>query len=159
MADKKRRNTPNTGNKRNNGRRKKKGRLKGLIAAELIVVVVLVMIVGHNLGLGTGITNFVNSIRKPAVEELDITGINSPYAVLMNAKSGKVIGDINGEEQMYPASMTKIMTTILAIENLKDLNQEQVLCGSYAESTEMVGGLYDSYRGVADSLGILAPGM
>ena len=56
---------------------KKKGRLKGLIAAELIVVVVLVMIVGHNLGLGTGITNFVNSIRKPAVEELDITGINS----------------------------------------------------------------------------------
>ena len=59
MADKKRRNTPNTGNKRNNGRRKKKGRLKGLIAAELIVVVVLVMIVGHNLGLGTGITNFV----------------------------------------------------------------------------------------------------
>ena len=124
MADKKRRNTPNTGNKRNNGRRKKKGRLKGLIAAELIVVVVLVMIVGHNLGLGTGITNFVNSIRKPAVEELDITGINSPYAVLMNAKSGKVIGDINGEEQMYPASMTKIMTTILAIDNLKDLNQE-----------------------------------
>ena len=104
MADKKRRDTPNTGNKRNNGRRKKKGRLKGLIAAELIVVVVLVMIVGHNLGLGTGITNFVNSIRKPAVEELDITGINSPYAVLMNAKSGKVIGDINGEEQMYPAS-------------------------------------------------------
>ena len=68
MADKKRRNTPNTGNKRNNGRRKKKGRLKGLIAAELIVVVVLVMIVGHNLGLGTGITNFVNSIRKPAVD-------------------------------------------------------------------------------------------
>ena len=34
----------------------------------------------------------------------------------MNAKSGKVIGDINGEEQMYPALMTKIMTTILRIE-------------------------------------------
>lgn len=136
MADKKRRNTPNTGNKRNNGRRKKKGRLKGLIAAELIVVVVLVMIVGHNLGLGTGITNFVNSIRKPAVEELDITGINSPYAVLMNAKSGKVIGDINGEEQMYPASMTKIMTTILAIENLKDLNQEITI------TNDMVADLY-----------------
>ena len=139
MADKKRRNTSNTGNKRNNGRRKKKGRLKGLIAAELIVVVVLVMIVGHNLGLGTGITNFVNSIRKPAVEELDITGINSPYAVLMNAKSGKVIGDINGEEQMYPASMTKIMTTILAIENLKDLNQEITI------TNDMVADLYVLY--------------
>ena len=127
MADKKRRNTSNTGNKRNNGRRKKKGRLKGLIAAELIVVVVLVMIVGHNLGLGTGITNFLKSIRKPAVEELDITGINSPYAVLMNAKSGKVIGDINGEEQMYPASMTKIMTAIVALEAFSDLDGEITL--------------------------------
>lgn len=123
MADKKR-------------RRKKKGRLKGLIVAELIVVLVLVMIVGHNLGLGTGIANFVNSIRKPAVEELDITGINSPYAVLMNAKSGKVIGSINSEEKMYPASMTKIMTTILAIENLKNLNQEITI------TNDMVADLY-----------------
>lgn len=29
MADKKRRNTPNTGNKRNNGRRKKEGQAQG----------------------------------------------------------------------------------------------------------------------------------
>ena len=136
MAEKKRRDTPNTRNKRNNGRRKKKRKLKGLIAAELIVVLVLVMIVGHNLGLGTGITNFVNSIRKPAVEELDITGINSPYAVLMNAKSGQVIGSINSEEKMYPASMTKIMTTILAIENLKNLNQEITI------TNDMVADLY-----------------
>ena len=54
----------------------------------------------------------------------------------MNAKSGKVIGDINGEEQMYPASMTKIMTTILAIENLKDLNQEITI------TNDMVADLY-----------------
>lgn len=41
-----------------------------------------------------------------------------------------------GEEQMYPASMTKIMTTILAIENLKDLNQEITI------TNDMVADLY-----------------
>lgn len=126
----------NKGNGSRKRRRKSKSRLKGLIAAEIIVALVLVMIVGHNLGLGTGITNFINGIRKPAVKELDITGINSSYAVLMNARNGNVIGDINGEEQMYPASMTKIMTAILAIENLDDLNQEITI------TYDMVADLY-----------------
>ena len=151
MADKKRRQTSNAGNKRSSAgrgaaakiaggsrkrRRRSRGRLKGLIAAEIIVALVLVMIIGHNLGLGTGITNFINNIRKPSVKELDITGINSSYAILMNEKTGDVIGDINGESQMYPASMTKIMTTIVAIENLKDLNQEITI------TNDMVADLY-----------------
>ena len=127
--------------------------------AEILAVIALLLVLSQNFGFGYQITVWVNQLIKPAVKELDITGINSSYAVLMQVGSGRVVGDINGETPMYPASMTKIMTTILAIENLKDLNQEQVLCGSYAEATEMVGGLYDSYRGVADSLGILAPGM
>lgn len=48
-----------------------------------------------------------------------------------------MIGEINGEQQMYPASMTKIMTTIVAIENLKDLDQEITL------TNEMFEGLYE----------------
>jgi len=44
-------------------------------------------------------------------------------------------------------------------KQLTDLNQEQALCGSYAEAVKAVEGLYDSYRNVASSLGILAPGM
>ena len=129
-------NVSNKGSGSRKRRRRSRGRLKSLIAAEVIVALVLVMIIGHNLGLGAGITSFINNIRKPAVQELDITGINSSYAILMNAKSGKVIGDINGESQMYPASMTKIMTTILAIENLKDLNQEITI------TNDMVADLY-----------------
>lgn len=61
-------------------------------------------------------------------------------------------------EAMYQ-TFSEIFNDADVQKQLKDLNQEQVLCGSYAEATEMVGGLYDSYRGVADSLGILAPGM
>ena len=44
-------------------------------------------------------------------------------------------------------------------QQLADLSQDQVICKDYAEATSMVNELYASYRDVADSLGILAPGM
>lgn len=86
----------------------------------------------------------MNQLIKPAVKELDITGINSSYAVLMQAGSGRVVGDINGETPMYPASMTKIMTTIVAIENLSDLNQEitvtnDMIANLYAQDATQAG--------------------
>ena len=107
------------------------------IAVELIVVLVLVLVVGWNYGMGTQLFGWIEQMRKPVVKELDISGINSPYAVLMQVRGGRVIGEINGEEKMYPASMTKIMTTIVAIENLKDLDQEITL------TNEMFEGLYE----------------
>ena len=107
------------------------------IAMELIVVLILVLVVGWNYGMGTQLFDWIEQMRKPVVKELDISGINSPYAVLMQVRGGRVIGEINGEEQMYPASMTKIMTTIVAIENLKDLDQEITL------TNEMFEGLYE----------------
>ena len=106
------------------------------LVAEIIAVIALLLVFSQSFGFGNQITVWVNQLIKPAVRELDITGINSSYAVLMQADSGKVIGDINGETQMYPASMTKIMTAIVAIENLKDLNQEITL------TNEMVADLY-----------------
>lgn len=42
-------------------------------------------------------------------------------AVLMN-KNGDVIYSMNEDEQIYPASLTKIMTAIVAIENLDNLD-------------------------------------
>ena len=106
------------------------------LVAEIIAVIALLLVFSQSFGFGNQITVWVNQLIKPAVRELDITGINSSYAVLMQADSGKVVGDINGETQMYPASMTKIMTAIVAIENLKDLNQEITL------TNEMVADLY-----------------
>ena len=41
----------------------------------------------------------------------------SPVCILMEAKTGKIIYEKNGYEKMYPASITKIMTAILALEN------------------------------------------
>ena len=143
MEDRKRKRTSGTGSGRRSvkakSRRRKKqnrGRMVFCIAVELIVVLILVLVVGWNYGMGTQLFDWIEQMRKPVVKELDISGINSPYAVLMQVRGGRVIGEINGEEQMYPASMTKIMTTILAIENLKDLNQEITI------TNDMVADLY-----------------
>lgn len=43
--------------------------------------------------------------------------IDSEAAYLMDAKTGKVIYEKNANEKKYPASTTKIMTAILALEN------------------------------------------
>ena len=144
MTDRKRRRTSDRGNRRRSAkvksrkqRKQNKGRLIFCIAMEMIVVLILVLVVGWNYGMGTQLVEWIEQMRKPVVKELDISGINSPYAVLMQVRGGRVIGEINGEQQMYPASMTKIMTTIVAIENLKDLDQEITL------TNEMFEGLYE----------------
>ncbi|MBR2991007.1 MAG: D-alanyl-D-alanine carboxypeptidase [Solobacterium sp.] len=46
--------------------------------------------------------------------------LQSDYAFLMDADSGQILYSLNGEERMYPASMTKIMTAIVAIESMND---------------------------------------
>ena len=144
MTDRKRRRTSDRGNRRRSAkvksrkqRKQNKGRMIFCIAMEMIVVLILVLVVGWNYGMGTQLVEWIEQMRKPVVKELDISGINSPYAVLMQVRGGRVIGEINGDQQMYPASMTKIMTTIVAIENLKDLDQEITL------TNEMFEGLYE----------------
>lgn len=114
------------------------------LVAEILAVIALLLVFSQNFGFGYQITVWVNQLIKPAVKELDITGINSSYAVLMQAGSGRVVGDINGETPMYPASMTKIMTTIVAIENLSNLNQEitvtnDMIANLYAQDATQAG--------------------
>lgn len=41
----------------------------------------------------------------------------SPTCLLMESKTGKIIYEKNAHEKTYPASTTKIMTAILALEH------------------------------------------
>ena len=43
---------------------------------------------------------------------------NSRYAILVNAADGSVIASEQADARMYPASMTKVMTLLVAVENL-----------------------------------------
>lgn len=54
---------------------------------------------------------------------VDLENLYSPYAILVDLDSGKIIGKHNEEEKIYPASLTKIMTAILAIENTDNLDE------------------------------------
>lgn len=46
--------------------------------------------------------------------------LESKRAVLVDLSSGEVIASRLGDEKMYPASMTKVMTLIVAVENLPE---------------------------------------
>lgn len=52
--------------------------------------------------------------------------IGSGAAILIDAKTGKLIYEKNSEQKMYPASTTKIMTAILVLENCDNLLDKTV---------------------------------
>lgn len=74
--------------------------------------------------------------------ETNAPDITSTYCYLMDADTDQVLLDRNGEERMEPASMTKMMTAILTIENL-DLNQQITI------TDEMWDGLIEANASVA----------
>ena len=51
---------------------------------------------------------------------VSLEGLISPEAVLMDADSGEVLAAKNADAPIYPASMTKMMTALLAIEAIPD---------------------------------------
>ncbi len=44
---------------------------------------------------------------------------NSKYSIVINAKTGEVLAGELADERMYPASMTKVMTLLVAVEHLQ----------------------------------------
>jgi len=63
--------------------------------------------------------------------------ISAPAAMLMEASTGQVIFEKNADERRSPASITKIMTMLLAMEALADGEvslEDEVLTSEYASS-------------------------
>lgn len=48
--------------------------------------------------------------------------VSCPHAILINAETGNVIAEKNGYDIIYPASMTKLMTVLVAYEMISDLD-------------------------------------
>lgn len=49
--------------------------------------------------------------------------LNSSYAVVIDADAGLVLAEQEGQTVINPASMTKILTLLVAVEHLEDLDQ------------------------------------
>ncbi|WP_147566228.1 D-alanyl-D-alanine carboxypeptidase family protein [Clostridium tyrobutyricum] len=70
--------------------------------------------------------------------------LTSPNAILVRLKDDAILMQKNSQEKIYPASLTKIMTAIVAIENLSNLNEEIELTnytfqGLYKADASMTG--------------------
>ncbi len=53
---------------------------------------------------------------------IDLAILASPYASLMDAQTGELLATKRSEEKIFPASMTKMLTALVAIEHIPDLD-------------------------------------
>lgn len=116
---------------------------------------IIVPFFSNDLGTSTELqTNSANSHSETGESEsennvfseinVDLEHLYSPYAILVELDSGNVIAEHNSEDKIYPASLTKIMTAVLAIENTDDLSQTVTLPYDifeplYEENASMAG--------------------
>ncbi len=82
--------------------------------------------------------NFINPTIVDAAYKVSFK-IYSEAAYLINLDTGTVLFEKNADVQMYPASMTKVMTALVAIENVPDLENTIVTAPSY---------IFDEFVGV-----------
>lgn len=54
----------------------------------------------------------------------DLTEIYSEAGIVVRLKDGKVMTQFNQNERIFPASLTKIMTCIIALEQIEDLDEK-----------------------------------
>lgn len=82
--------------------------------------------------------NFLNPTIVDASYKVSFK-IHSEVAYLLNLDTGTVLYEKDSDVQMYPASMTKVMTALVAIENCDDLENTIVTAPSY---------IFDEFVGV-----------
>lgn len=69
-------------------------------------------------------------MKRDAAEQViepDLTEIYSESGIVVRLKDGKVMTQFNQNERIFPASLTKIMTCIIAIEHIEDLEETVVI--------------------------------
>lgn len=66
-------------------------------------------------------------------------GIQSPYAALMERDGDRILAQKKGEKKMYPASLTKIMTCLVALEHISDLDRKVTMDGNMIDQAKAQG--------------------
>ena len=129
-------------------RRRRRNRIivtGSILAVALIAAIIWVLATG-DFSRGSDGTNFSGSVSgseisggseeeageeiptetvtpTPEPVEISTEGLYSDYALLLRLSDDEILMNKAGTEQMYPASMTKIMTALVAIENLPNLDE------------------------------------
>ena len=106
-----------------NGRKKRRQVMRELLPIALLLLVIIC------LG-GTLLLYRSGKSRIPDVT-VDLGQLDSPYAVLMDRETGTILAAKSSDERMYPASLTKIMTVLTALDECSDLKQTVTLSYDY----------------------------
>ena len=119
---------------------KKKSKIRRFLAFLLMVIIVVlafkfIMIPGVRHLFeenGKDKTALVSSLTISCAATVSISSdsLHSPNVILIRLSDHIVLMQKNSEEKIYPASLTKMMTAIVAIENLPDLKEEIKLTNS-----------------------------
>ncbi len=64
---------------------------------------------------------------------LEIDGLYSKYAIIYNRDNGEILYEKDSDTKTSIASLTKIMTTLVALENIKDLDKEITITNEMLE--------------------------
>ncbi len=79
-----------------------------------------------------------------AIDTTVLDSIGSTYAIVIDRDTNQVLCEKDADTKLYPASLTKMMTAIIAIENLQDFNQtititEEMLAGLKEQDASLAG--------------------
>jgi len=132
------------GRKRRNG--KNAGRKAVLLCLAVFLILVIAVFAGmyflgrsgqENVSGSQGILRFLSSSKvtdtAPDVT-VDLDSLYSPYAVLIDKNTGTVLGSKRSDEKIYPASMTKILSVWVAIENISNLDASVTMSTDYYDA-------------------------
>lgn len=95
--------------------------------------------------------------------QIVIDDLYSSNAILISVDNNQILLDKSSDEKIYPASLTKIMTAILAIENISDLNDRIYLSKDmfhklHSQNASMAGFLPNERVAAIDLIyGVLLP--
>lgn len=96
-------------------------------------------------------------VIEPQERKLDLQQLHSSAGIVIRLDDNKVIFQFQQDEKIFPASLTKIMTCILAIENINNLEETITLKPElfdelYAQNASMAGFLPDENVKIIDLL-------
>lgn len=120
----------------------------------VILLIVIFIVFGHKfMTVSEGqdlpenvVINENQPLDMAAEPHISFVDLHSPYAMLVALEDYTILLNKNCEEKVYPASLTKMLTTIVAIENLPDLSEEIILTNA------MFQGLYEANASLAGFL-------
>lgn len=83
--------------------------------------------------------------------------IKSEYGVLIDSDTGEIIYQKNADAKIYPASLTKILTLLVAVENITDFNDtfqmtSEIIDPHYKADASMAGFAPEEYVSIRDLL-------